>query len=132
MLLLGLVLQENYPFSNFPMYSSFNSHTYLVYLVDARGKMLGRRELGLSNSGLKKIFDGYRRKELAHLPKSNPERVAVAEKEAGRSLFQYLDGLTKPRPQARALLNGAGLRHVLITQKGQSLDYKTTTLVQHP
>ena len=36
MVLLCLVLRENYPFSNFPMYSSSGKHTYYLYL-DRRG-----------------------------------------------------------------------------------------------
>ncbi len=54
MALLCLVLRENYPFSNFPMYSSFSSRTYYLYLTDAEGQALRTREFGLSSSGLKK------------------------------------------------------------------------------
>ena len=61
MTVLCLALRENYPFSNFPMYSSFNNRTYYLYLTDARGNPIKTRQFGLSSSGLKKIFDRYRR-----------------------------------------------------------------------
>ena len=57
MTLLCLGLRENYPFSHFPMFSSFSNRTYFIHLADAQGRELKTRQFGLSNSGMKKIFD---------------------------------------------------------------------------
>ena len=131
MALLCLVLRENYPFSNFPMYSSFSSRTYYLYLADARGRPIKTREFGLSTSGLKKIFDRYRRIELEHLEHPGRERVALAEQAAGESLLRYLDGLSAARPPARKLLAGLQVQHVQVHQDAHELVLETRTMARH-
>ena len=84
MTLLGLGLRENYPFSNFPMFSSFSDRTYFIHLADADGTVLRTRQFGLSNSAMKKIFDQYRRAELKHFADAGNERVPLAEAAAGQ------------------------------------------------
>ena len=70
---LCLLLRENYPFSNFPMYSSFSHRTYFIHLADAQGSALSTRQFGLSNSTMKKIFDRYRRQELDRFLKKHAQ-----------------------------------------------------------
>lgn len=128
---LCLALRENYPFSNFPMYSSFSHRTYYVYLTDARGDPIKTRQFGLSSSALKKIFDRYRGKELEHFENSGSERVPLAEQAAAQSLLRYLDGLVATRPPAQKLLGGLQVRHVRVQQEMDSLRFETRTLAQH-
>ena len=132
MVLLCLVLRENYPFSNFPMYSSSARHTYFLYLTDADGRSLKTRQFGLSNSTLKKIFDRYRRKELAHFADAGSARVSLAEEAAGQSLLLYLDGLSAGRPQVGKLLVGLQVEHVLVRQDAHDLVFETRTIARHP
>ena len=131
MVLLGLVLQENYPFSNFPMYSSFSNHTYFIHLADARGTALNTRQVGLSNSVMKKIFDRYRQAELKHFADAGSERVRLAEAAACQSLLRYLDGLAEKRPAARKLLPGLQVQRVTVYQKADNLVFETSTIARH-
>jgi hypothetical protein len=49
---------EWYPFSNFPMYSSFDAETYYVYVTDLADKTLPVGQLfGLPISNVKKAYD---------------------------------------------------------------------------
>jgi hypothetical protein len=132
MVLLCLSLRENYPFSNFPMYSSFSRRTYYLYLADAKGQPLQTRDFGLSSSALKKIFDRSRRLELEHFEQAGTERVALAEEAAGQSLLRYLDGLSAKRPKAKKLLAGLQVQHVLVRQDAHDLVLETRTIARHP
>ncbi len=131
MTLLGLGLRENYPFSHFPMFSSFSNRTYFIHLADADGTVLRTRQFGLSNSAMKKIFDRYRRAELKHFADAGSERVPLAEAAAGQSLLRYLDGLTAARPAARKLLPGLQVQHVKVHQESNKLIFETRTVARH-
>lgn len=131
MTLLGLGLRENYPFSQFPMFSSFSSRTYFIHLADADGTALMTRQVGISNSTMKKIFDGYRRVELKHFADAGSERVPLAEAAAGQSLLRYLDGLAAAKPAARKLLPGLQVQHVQVYQKADKLVFETRTIARH-
>jgi hypothetical protein len=131
MTLLGLGLRENYPFSHFPMFSSFSNRTYFIHLADADGTALKTRRLGLSNSAMKKIFDRYRRSELKHFAAAGSERVPLAEAAAGQSLLRYLDGLAATRPAARKLLPGLQIEHVEVQQEADKLVFETRTIARH-
>ncbi|MEO8440004.1 MAG: hypothetical protein ABI540_07250 [Spartobacteria bacterium] len=129
---LCLILRENYPFSNFPMYSSFNNRTYFLYLTDAEGEAIQTRQFGLSSSGLKKIFDRYRRRELDRFKRSGSERVRLAEEAAGESLVRYLEGLSAGRPVAHKLVAGLRVQHVQVRQREGALRFETRQVAQHP
>jgi hypothetical protein len=128
---LCLVLRENYPFSHFPMFSSFSSKTYFIHLADAHGTALKTRQFGLSNSAMKKIFDRARRKELGRFADAGEKRVPLAEAAAAQSLLRYLDGLTKARPAAKKLLPGLQIEHVKVHQQDDALLLETKTLARH-
>jgi hypothetical protein len=131
MVLLGLVVRENYPFSHFPMFSSFSGKSYCIYLADPHGTPLRTRRFGLSNSTLTKIFDRERRKELVRFADAGKERVSRAEAAAGVALLRYLDGLTKNRPQAKPLLPGLQVEHLELQQHGSALVLETRTVARH-
>ena len=130
--LLCLVLRENYPFSHFPMFSSFSTKTYFIHLADARGAALKTRQFGLSNSALKKIFDRARREELERFADAGEKRVPLAEAAAAQSLLRYLDGLTNGRPAAKKLLSGLKVEHVKVRQKEGAILLETKILARHP
>ena len=132
MTVLCLVVRENYPFSNFPMYSSFSHRTYYLYLTDERGDAIKTRLFGMSSSALKKIFDRARRIELENFEGAGKMRVPLAEEAAARSLLRYLDGLAASRAKTRKLLSGLQVHHVQVSQKANALSFETHTLAQHP
>lgn len=54
---LCLVLREEFPFSHFPMYSSFSNYTYYVYVSGADGKPVPVESItSVRTSKLKKIY----------------------------------------------------------------------------
>ena len=131
MVLLCLTLRENYPFSNFPMYSTFANHDYYIYLANAQGRPLATPAFGLSTSTLKKIFDRYRRAELEKFQKAGSARASRAEEAAGRLLLDYLNGLTATQPKAKKLLRGMRVEYVRIDQRSGALLMDTRTLATH-
>jgi hypothetical protein len=132
MTLLCLVLGENYPFSNFPMFSFFGGHTYYLYLTNAQGASLKTPRFGLLSSGLKKIFDRYLRDNLKRFKNSGREPGLLAEEAAGQLLLHYLDGLAAGKPAAEKLLPGLEVKHVRVYQDGQTLRFETHTVAKHP
>ena len=63
-----LLIGEQYPFSDFPMYSSFSDSTYYVYLADGSGQPLSTYgAIGVSTATLKKKYESERRAELRRL-----------------------------------------------------------------
>src|SRR5262249_51618809 len=125
---LGFILRENYPFSNFPMYSSFSRRTYFIYLANSAGEPIRSSDLKLSNSGLKKIFDRDRRAELLRFADAGDKRIMLGEEAAGRALLNYLHGLTAARPELTERLRDVEIRHVTITQENDSLILRTKTV----
>jgi hypothetical protein len=54
---------EFYPFSNYPMYASFDDETYYVYITDSQANPLpAGRLFGSSVSQMKKMYDGELKK----------------------------------------------------------------------
>ena len=63
-----LVIKEQYPFSNFPMYSSFTNRTYYVHLADGNDQPLPSiPTIGMSTPTLKKVYDGEVRRQTRQL-----------------------------------------------------------------
>lgn len=63
-----LLIGERYPFSNFPMYSSFSDSTYYVYLTDAADQPLSTyAAIGVSTATLKKMYESALRAEMRRL-----------------------------------------------------------------
>ena len=57
--ILCLLIRENFPFSNFPMYGSFSDYSYYVYLSDGRDQPVPVEGItGIRTSRLQKIFGG--------------------------------------------------------------------------
>jgi hypothetical protein len=131
MTLLCLALRENYPFSHFPMYSSFSRSTYFLYLADEKGTPLPTKRFGLTSSTLKKIFDNQRRKALQKMPGSSRDRVRVAEQAAGQALLRYLDRLVATRPQLKNLLHGVQVMQGQVVLPAEKLVLETRTIVTH-
>jgi hypothetical protein len=131
MTLLCLWLRENYPFSNFPMFSSFIGRTYVLYLTDAQGTAVSSTRLGMQTSALKKIFDTQLRAELKKTSGPRQARVAIAEHPAAEALLHYIERQGSVQPQIRNLLHGLRVQQLSIRLEGHDLAFETRTLATH-
>lgn len=117
-----LLIREQYPFSDFPMYSRFGRSTYYVYLAQGDGRPLpSYHTIGVSTATLKKVFDselgqqakrlGTRRGRL-----SLDDRRAVAERVLTEFRRAEADGRIGDLPEVfqlyevRVRLAAAGLQ----------------------
>lgn len=110
-ILMGLVIPfltrntdkpgEFYPFSNYPMYSSFEPETYYVYVTDGSDKPVAMGKVfGVASSDVKKTFD----RKLNDAKKAAGNKVRKADlpmevqAEAGREVLKWLQA-NAPVPQ---------------------------------
>ncbi len=109
---------EFYPFSNFPMYSTFEPETYYVYVTDAADKPLAIGTLfGKSPSDVKKIYD---RKLMTLKPREKGKRKlelsAPLKAEAANDTLQWLiENIAKEKKGKLASLGKLRLHEVVIT-----------------
>lgn len=125
MTLLCLVLRENYPFSQFPMYSSFSRKSYYLYLTTAQGEEIPTQPFALSNSGLRKIYDSFYRVAWKRNAKKGDARRQLSEEEAGRELLRYLAGFPGLNDQLKQALASAQVRRVDVFQEGDRLRFQS-------
>jgi hypothetical protein len=92
LLTLGcLVLREQFPFSNFPMYSSFTNKTSYVYLADGAGKPVAAyASTGRPTSQLKKIYQREVLKEARRPGRLRQELTAEEKGAAGARVLTTL------------------------------------------
>lgn len=91
---LCLALQEEYPFSHFPMYSSFSDYSYYVYVTDRSGEPIALEKLmSIRTSKLKKFYQSQ----------LNPIRDAVEAAGEPWTGFRRLD-IESRVPAARTAL----------------------------
>ena len=79
-----LLIQEQYPFSDFPMYSRFGRGTHYIYLTDGDGQPLASyAAVGVSTATLKKMYETELRQEARRLGSrrgklgDEPKRIAA-------------------------------------------------------
>ncbi len=116
---------EFYPFSNFPMYSSFASSTYYVYVADLSDQPVPVTRLtGKVLSNLKKQYDTELKKQKA---KASGIRQAdlplAARQEAGETVLRWLLPFAHHNELQR--LGGLRLKEVTITHDGNGLQKQT-------
>ena len=107
-IVLGLLVEENFPFSNWPMYSDFNPESGYVYVVNARNEPVAIISFSETAARLRKQFERERkaarkRVHLAQKPKSGEE----VDEEAGTRLLQRL--ARRLSPEERASVESLGL-----------------------
>ena len=122
---------EFYPFSNFPMYSSFEPETYYVYVTDLSGQPVAiAPRFGRSPSDVKKIYD---RKLAALKPREKGKRKlelsAPLKAEAAVETLRWIESVVsvanQPKIQA---LHGLRLHEVIISYRDGVIS-KTDVLV---
>lgn len=100
-------VRENFPFSHFPMYSSFSDYSYYVYIADSKGEPIAIETMtSHKTSELKKIFEKENKKNRKKLEKSGVKiegfRFMNAEQRgpAGEHMLRWLYDNTKESAMA--------------------------------
>lgn len=125
-----LLAEENYPFSNFPMYASFARHSYYVYFADANGDAIASGSLGVSTSALKKIYERSRRDYAREKGRNVSSRSAEAKAAAGAAVLAYLEELPVFAAREARLTRGLELRHVEIRLRNGRIETTTETVAR--
>jgi hypothetical protein len=119
---------EFYPFSNFPMYSSFEPDTYLVFITDLEDKPLPISTVfATSASDVKKTYD----RKLGELKPRAPKGTrkvnlpAPLKKEAADATLAALVKRVSPSPHL-AGKTGLRLHQVDIHYDGDQLSQRST------
>ena len=86
-----LVIGEQFPFSDFPMYSSFRRTTYYVYLADEAARPLPTIDtVGIMTPMLMKMYDIELRREIARLKSSRLLMSTEQKRPVGERILQRL------------------------------------------
>jgi hypothetical protein len=125
---------EFYPFSNFPMYSSFEPNTYLVFITDLEDKPLPISTVfATSASDIKKTYD----RKLGELKPRAPKGTrkvdlpAPLKKEAADATLTALVKRISPSPHL-AGKTGLRLHQVDILYDGDQLTQRATQVGEIP
>lgn len=111
---------EFYPFSNFPMYSTFEPETYYVYVTDGAGRPVAIGTLfSKSPSDVKKIYD---RKLSALKPREKGRRKlelspSLKAEAAGETLQWLEDNISNARRSEMLTLGTLRLHEVVIVYR---------------
>ena len=125
---LCLVIGEQYPFSSFPMYSSFSHDTYYIYLADRFDRPIAAQlKLGVSTARMKKIYDSQLRKDARLLKKPIREMSASDRANAADYLLSYL----RKVPRAKTLLRGLRIYDVGLFLKEGRIEKKSRLVLQN-
>jgi hypothetical protein len=114
---LLLIVGENYPFSNFPMYSKLEEEAVYFVVLNGRGEMLPYVTTFRSRSTyVPKALKAERRK-LEKVGQGSEFALA----QAGRNVLWYLIQRAEPQKRADLLRDGLRLIEVRITVKDSRL-----------
>ncbi len=103
-----LIVGEQYPLSNFPMYSSFGSKTFYLYLADGAGQPIAcASAVGISTATLKKVFVSEMKRDQTRLHLGSKTLNAEQKRLVGERVLERLRG--SPAAQKTAPAPG-GLR----------------------
>jgi hypothetical protein len=125
---LLLIAGENYPFSNFPMYSRLEDEAVYFVVLNGRGEMLPYVTTFRSRSTyVPKALKAERRK----LEKEGVSSDAALE-QAGRNVLRYLIERAEPQKRAGLLRDGLRLIEVRISVEGSRLKEDETQIAEIP
>jgi len=89
-----LLIGEEFPFSYFPMYSSFDPQTDYYYVADAGGSPLACVAIfGTSTANVKKMYRARLRALLERRGAREADATLLEREKIGREMLVYLRGL---------------------------------------
>ncbi len=120
---VSLRVEEQYPFSHFPMYHNFSDLTYYVYVADGDGEPIAVQSLTYNRTTrLRKIYDDELEPIRLELRKRRAELTPEERRPAGEHTLHWLVE-NSPRHGQRALREIGTLRfyHVNVTVIGDAV-----------
>jgi hypothetical protein len=107
-MVLGFLIEENFPFSHWPMYSNFSRESGYVFVIDAAGQPIAAATLSETAPRLRRQFERERRRELHRVKTGQAVKTpAEIERDAATHLLKRLARRVSPNDRKSA--NGLGL-----------------------
>lgn len=127
-----LVIREQFPFSNFPMYATFSSHTFYVYLADGAGRPLPAiATIGMSTPTLKKVYVSEIQKERDRLHLGHKNLDAEQQRAVGERLLARLRN-SSPQAESATARGGLSLYEVTIDLRHGQFEKRTEKIAAIP
>lgn len=128
---LCLVVREEFPFSNFPMYSSFGKSTYYVYLASSEGAAFATLPIaGMTTPTLKKMYEAEVKKEVRRLRSSRSKLTLEQKRPAGERILARLKNSPRAQEQGTAFPEILRLYEVNIALDGVRFDTRTDLIAE--
>jgi hypothetical protein len=106
-IVLGVFIQENFPFSHWPMYANFSRESGYVYVIDAAGEPIAVATLFETAPRLRRQFERERRR-LTRVKSGEVEKTSTEiERDAATYVLKRL--AQRLSPDERKAANGLGL-----------------------
>jgi hypothetical protein len=122
-----LLFEEWYPLSHFPMYSSFTSSTYYVYLADGADRPLATLDMaGMNTPALKKVYDGELRRERRRIQSSGGTINAEQTQAVGRAVLERVKNSPPAQAAGEALPDVLRLYRVDLELREGRFEKRTT------
>ena len=126
-----LLLREEFPFSNFPMYSSFGKSTYYVYLADSEDRPLATLPtVGMATPILKKVYDTELKKEIGRLRSSRSKMTLPQKRPAGQRTLATLKNSLWAQQQGSEFPATLRLYEVNIALAGTKFNKRTDLIAE--
>ena len=107
-IVLGFWIEENFPFSHWPMYSNFSRQSGYVYVINAAGEPIAAATLFETAPRLRRQFERERRTELNRVKAGEAMKTpAEVDRDAATHLLKRL--AQRVSPDERKSANGLGL-----------------------
>jgi hypothetical protein len=130
---LCLVVREEYPFSHFPMYSSFGKTTYYVHLADGTGKPLATLPTaGMMTATLKKMYDSELRKEVARLQSSRLKLTLEQKRGVGERVLAALNSSLWVQQQRPEFARPLRIYEVNVAYTGGRFEKRSDLIAEAP
>jgi len=124
-----LLIGEQFPFSFFPMYSSFDPRADYYYVATSGGRPVACvPAFGTSTANVKKMFRSRLRALLAPRGAEEAEATPAERQRAGEEMIDYLRQLGAAK-QAAVPAGPVQLMHVEVTRSPQGEIIRQETLV---
>ena len=127
-----LLLEEEFPFSDFPMYSSFADNTYYVYLADGSGSPLATlATAGITTPTLKKIYQSELRHETKRLRTSRQRMTPEQKRPVGERVLRRLRESRWAQQQGAAFPQVLRIYEVNISMAGTNFEKRRDLIAEN-